>query len=185
MGFTESKKNMIKIRKATLEDAERIGEINFISVTNYYRWIINDEYLNSLKLNNVISLRQQYLIEEEDNPETFTLVYEENWVVLWFIKWWVITKSMWTIQELNKYKNELYSFYLDLDSRWRWIWAQLMEAYKQYLKQIWINKFCVWCLKENISSKEFYELAWGILCWERKIKFGDFYNDEVLYRYEI
>jgi len=47
------------------------------------------------------------------------------------------------------------------------------------------EKMVIWCLKDNINARRFYEQMGGVLDKKRTLKIGDTDYEEVSYIYEL
>lgn len=181
----ESHKNL-SFRFARKEDATSIARINFDWFNRYYRWMIDDEFLDSLEYISLVARRELNLISNSfEKSNTFIIVVEVDWDIKWFIRWWVPRNIDTLPEELYWFKNELYSFYMDLNYRWKWIWKKLLDYYKKIILENWVNKFFLWCLETNTKSRIFYHRNWWINVWKRIIKFSNNEYYEFLYRFNL
>ena len=55
----------------------------------------------------------------------------------------------------------------------------------QILESIGYDQILIWCLKENMNARKFYEKIGGVEYSQRKIKIGDKLYDEICYKYNV
>lgn len=142
------------IRDANFDDVEAIARINTECWKNNYRWIIADEYLESIDREE----RTKKWKEHFKKWETHYLVKKIDGKVVWFID-----------GRKNREKKEVpYDFeimwlYVDKEYQGKKIGTELVEALLSH--DIFKNdtSFFLFTLKDNPQSRGFYEKLWGKL----------------------
>lgn len=158
-------KNKIKnnfLRDANIKDVPQIVSINTQCRQNNYKWIIDQQYLDNIDLNKRISKREEYF----KKWDTFYLVKEVDWKVVWFIDWVINTSKEFP------YDFEIKWLYIDTDYQWMWIWKELFDALVNDKRFKNYKSFYLFTLKDNPQSRWFYEKLWGKVFTEIDKDFG-------------
>ena len=136
------------IRRANIEDTNRIAEIHVFGWRSAYRGIISDEYL----LGKASVARRTMAFSkaiEEDSEETY--VFDENGLV----------KAFMTIgncrNEDKKDAFELWGIYVEPMLKGQGIGAQLIDYCEKQAIERGYKEIVLWVFKENISARRFYE----------------------------
>ena len=156
------------VRNALSEDANQIDEVHVASMKDWYQWIVDQSYLDSLQSKQSAIDRLKETIAS--NNEVF-LVYEENWKVVWFIHW---GKSR---DQNTQYDNEIYSFYVNPSYQKKWIWTRL---FTDFFEKSWnvptYLRTLLWSKWES-----FYKKMWWIIDWEKEANIGGKTYKEIRY----
>jgi predicted acetyltransferase len=175
---TSFKKNLIssqsvKIRTATLEDAESIAKIHVKAWQESYKGIISQAYLDEIPFQDRLNLRKKIL--SEHNPDSIHLVATINDQIVGFCDAGsAFTKS-------NLFHGEIYAIYLLNEYKHSGIGSTLITSAHTHLAQRKLLPYVAWVLKENISACRFYEKHGGYKFDEELIDIGDRSYPEVAY----
>lgn len=164
------------IRRAKENDARKIAEISVFGWLEAYKDILSEEFLNSMSIDKKeIKAKNEIL---EGIMDIF--VYEdENQDILGFCKFG---------DEREKENNcdcELYAIYVLPTVKRNGIGSKLLNFIKE--KNINENKknMCLWCLKDNIQGKSFYEKNFGVVNKVRNIEIGNNNVEEISYIFNL
>ncbi|WP_211318581.1 GNAT family N-acetyltransferase [Falsibacillus pallidus] len=157
------------IRKARLEDAEQIAEVHVESWRQSYKGIVNEPYLQSLKVEPRFKLWSQVLQNDHS-----VYVAQADGIVSGFASFGKERSGEFGID------GELYAIYL-LDSiKRKGAGTDLLSVGVEDLLQRGFQSMNVWVLKENPSIK-FYESFNPIKLGEEEIEIGGEKFVEVCY----
>ena len=161
---TEKKSNNYLVRRAIVDDAFQLAEINYNWWTQCYRGIIDDEFLDSINLK--IKRRRTVEIMKNDYWKSICLVYEFNKKILWFVHWG---------EKKDKdisYEAEIYAIYVDATMQGKGIWTVLMNSILEtpYFK----NKQSVYLrtLANKHETRWFYEKLWWKIFAKKEREIG-------------
>ena len=166
----------IIIRKATINDAEKVAKIKIEGWQTAYRGIIDDEFLDNMNLNEEIEKKNNIedgvdiIVAELDNEIVGFCLYRNY------------------IKDSESYPNadcELSSLYVRSSLKRRGIGTKLMQHVIQKLQNQGKTKMILGCLKENYPSRAFYEKMGGKVLKTEKIAFGNKEYEETIYEYDI
>lgn len=166
----------IKIRNVKKEDLWSVSSIIVEGWKSAYRGIIDDEFLDSLKI--------------EDNYNRILKDYQENGFIVAEINKEVVGFCRYTInnlfsQDVKDIDCELCAIYVKPDMKRQGIGSSLFQYVIQEQKKNENQNMILWCLKENYNSRKFYEKMGGILCGENEIEKGGKKYKEVGYKYNL
>ena len=168
-------KNVI-IRNVKKEDLRAVSEIVVRGWKTAYKGIIDNEYLESLKV--------------EDNYQKRLKDYNENGFVVAELNGEIVGFCRYTLEnlfskELTEIDGEISALYVKPELKRNGIGRKLVEYVFNEFKKNGNENIVLWCLKENYPSRAFYEKMGGVLCGESTINRGGKEYKEVGYRYEI
>lgn len=166
----------IIIRNVKKEDLWSVSSIVVEGWKSAYRGIIDDEFLDSLKV--------------EDNYNRRLKDYQENGFIVAEINNEVVGFCRYTInnlfsQDVKDVDCELCAIYVKPDMKRQGIGSALFKYVIQEQKKNENQKMILWCLKENYKSRKFYEKMGGILYGENEIEKGGKKYKEVGYKYYL
>lgn len=166
----------IIIRNVEKEDLWSISSIAVKGWKNAYRGIIDDEFLDSLKI--------------EDNYNKRLKDYQENGFIVAEIDNEVVGFCRYTInnlfsQDVKDIDCELCAIYVKPDRKRQGIGKALFNYVIQEQKKNNNKNMILWCLKENYNSRRFYEKMGGNLYGENEIEKGGKKYKEVGYKYDL
>ena len=163
----------IIIRNVKQEDLWSVSSIVVEGWKSAYRGIIEDDFLDSL------NIEDNYNRRLEDYKENGFIVAEVNNEVVGFCRY---TINNLFSQDVKDIDCELCAIYVKPDLKKQGIGKVLFN----YVIQENNNKnMILWCLKENYNSRKFYEKMGGILYDENEIEKGGKKYKEVGYRYDL
>lgn len=158
------------IRYFEKDDIEQIAKIIDEDWKIAYKGIIDDDYLKNLNYKD-----REKRIRAKYNKETGVVFVEDNEI-----------KGFCRFGK-NEDENlaEIYALYVKNNYRRKGVGKKLIEQVKEILKSKGYKEMILWCLKENINARNFYEKSGGKLYKERKFKIENKEYDEVSYKYKL
>lgn len=164
------------IRKAEVEDAPGIAEVHVESWKSAYKGIISNDYLNSLKMEDRLSLWVNNLSTAKDDAPVFVALNEEGNIVGF--------ASFGVERENGKEKEaELYAIYLLNESKGKRLGTHLFYSGVLELIKHGFESVRVWALAENPSIK-FYEKFGPRKDEIKTIQIGNAYYEEIAYQWD-
>ena len=168
--------NDIIIRNMKKEDIPKIVDIQISGWKTAYKGIVDDEYLNSLNKDpRIKKIEKSYLKYDFIVAECFG-------EIVGFVNY--IDNNDFT-PEIQTADCELSAIYVEPTLKRRGIGTKLFEYAKKDLIRKNKSKMVLWCLKDNIPSKAFYEKMGGDIIGERVIKIGKGDYVEVCFSYDM
>ncbi len=162
------------IRPAVPADAAGIAKVHVDSWRSTYKGLVSDELLASLSYER----RAQGWKEILENPQSSGFVYvAENkpGEIVGFV-------SAGPCQaDEPEFKGEVYAIYLLESFQGLGLGRKLMEAAIVELSSRGISSMLLWVLKDNLSSRRFYEALGGRYVKEKPITIGKQTLTEVAY----
>ena len=157
------------IRQAKEEDVMQIAEILVEDWQTAYRGIINDDYLDSL------SAKQRYQIEIQ-RYQKFTVAVDGHEVLGY--AWNEMTDD-------DAADCEIIALYVRYSKRKNGIGKALLQNTIETFKQAGKKRMIIWCLKENVESRQFYEKMGGEVYKYGTHRWGNREYDMVSYVYPL
>ena len=149
--------NEIIIRNVELKDLKSVSEITIRGWQTAYRGIVDDDYLDSL------SIEENYQKRIKDYKENGFIVAEQNGEVVGFCRYRIGNNYQAEYPEVDC---ELCALYVKPEEKRKGIGRALVNYVKNEFKKAKLNKMIIWCFKENYLSRTFYEKMGGIYCGE-------------------
>lgn len=154
----------MKIRLATLRDAEGIAHVSVNSWKTTYKGMISDAFLNQLSVEKRKENWESALHHLQENDATY--VAEEHGTIRGFIKGG-------TSREVDMaYDAEVYAIYLLEEEQGKGYGTLLFNRLVETLKSNKLNSLMVWVLERN-PSIDFYKRLGGQYITKKEIKIGD------------
>lgn len=159
------------IRYYEKSDISEIAKIIVDGWKNAYKGIIDEEFLRNLDYKErAESINKHY---KKQNA----IVYTEGGIVKGFCRFGQSRNE-------NQECGEIYALYVKYDERKHGIGRQLVKRAVQLLNEVSYNEILIWCLKDNLEARKFYEKIGGILYKERELEIGNKFYKEVCYKYK-
>ena len=159
------------IRYYKKEDIDEIAKIITEDWKIAYKGIIDEEYLEKLYYKEKAErIRKKY-------QEQKSIVYVDK-----EIKGYCRLKES---EEEGKKIGEIEGLYVKYNQRGKEIGRLLVKEAMKILKERGYKEVIIWCLKENIKARGFYEKIGGKLYKERYIEIGQKVYKEVSYIYKL
>ena len=138
-------KNEIIIRNAEKEDVRQIAEILVEDWQKAYRGIMDDAFLDSMNVSQRCEIEgkryQKYVVAADGNE---------------------ILGYAWLEASADKPADcEMIALYIRYSKRNHGIGKLLMQYAVHHFREIGKKTMIVWCLKENVESRKFYEKVGG------------------------
>ncbi|MDD2377052.1 MAG: GNAT family N-acetyltransferase [Clostridia bacterium] len=165
------------IRKSKIEDSYSIAKIKVECWNVAYKGIVCDKYLSNLSIEKESKRRRN---EFKDVPPFY--VYEENSIIKGFVWFGKVIEDNNTINE-NIF--EIFAIYVNPDNKCNGIGTKLINFAKNEAKKQNYSKVYLWCLKDNLSGRKFYEKKLGKLKGETIVEIGEQDLDEVRYEFNV
>ena len=155
---------MVRIRRATVEDASAMARVHAESWRSTYRGIVPDHFLDSIDVQEWTERRRRSLTNPSDGVVSH--VAEVGREVIG-----------WAVGDPNRdmdspYAGELYAIYLLLDYQRRGIGHRLTMATAEGLLDSGIGSMLAWALADNWPARRFYEALGAEYVQERQIAIG-------------
>lgn len=164
------------VRNVKKEDLRAVSEIAVRGWQTAYRGIIDDDYLDSL------SVDENYQKRLKDYKENGFIVAELDNEVVGFCRY---TLENLFSKEMPEIDGEICAIYVKPELKRNGIGRELFKYVFNEFKKNGNKKIILWCLKENHPSRAFYEKMGGVLCGESTITKGGKEYKEVGYKYDI
>ena len=159
------------IRYYKKEDIDEIAKIITEDWQIAYKGIIDEEYLEKLDYKEKAEKKKKKYQEQK------SIVYVDK-----EIKGYCRLKES---EEEGKKIGEIEGLYVKYNQRGKEIGRLLVKEAMKILKERGYKEVIIWCLKENIKARGFYEKIGGKLYKERYIEIGQKVYKEVSYIYKL
>ena len=166
----------INIRDIKKEDIPQVVDIQISGWRTAYKGIIDDEYLENMNYEERIKMRQK------DYKEIGFIVAEHDNEVVGFCRY---TDNMEKTPETPEVDCELRALYVKPELKHNGIGKKMFQYAVNEFKNIGKTKMVLWCLKDNVLARKFYEKMGGIIIKERLIHIGNRDYEEVAFEYGI
>lgn len=166
----------IKIRNIKKEDIPEVVNIQIDGWRATYKGMIDDEYLENMNVEKKIKMR------EKDYKETGFIVAEHDNKVVGFCRY---TDNIEKTPETPKADCELRALYVKPEVKHNGIGKKMFQYAVNEFKNIGKTKMVLWCLKDNVLARKFYEKMGGKIIKERLIHIGNRDYKEVAFEYDI
>lgn len=166
----------VKIRKAQKEDLRAVSRIVITGWQTAYRGIIDDEFLDNM------SIEENYQKRLKDYSENGFVVAECDNEIVGFCRY---RTGNYYKDEYDSVDCEICALYVEPEFKRNGIGKKLVNYVINEFKENGYFKMILWCLKENYSSRAFYEKVGGIYCGEDIIIRGNKEYKEVGFIYNL
>ena len=166
----------INIRDIKKEDIPQVVDIQISGWRAAYKGMIDDEYLENMNVEKKIKMR------EKDYKETRFIVAEINNEIVGFCRY---TDNMEKTPETPEVDCELRALYVKPELKHNGIGKKMFQYAVNEFKNIGKTKMVLWCLKDNVLARKFYEKMGGKIIKERLIHIGNRDYEEVAFLYNI
>ena len=165
----------IIIRNVEEKDIPAVVDIQIEGWKSAYKEIIDEEVLNSMN-------REQKIIKMKKNfNERKCVVAEINNQVVGFCRYFNEVMS----PDGENFDCEIMALYVKPELKHQGIGKTMVNYIKKEFKKNGKTKMILWCLKENYSSRKFYEKMGGTIVGEHCIEIGGKLYPEVGFGYEL
>jgi len=165
------------IRKAKVSDSYYIAKIKVESWKITYKGIVSDEYLSNLSIEKEAEKRTKKF---KNSPPFY--VYEEDNFIKGFLWCGQVIEDNNMLDE-NIF--EIFAIYVNPGDKYKGIGTKLINFAKSEAKKQNFTKVYLWCLKDNLSGRKFYEKNLGKLKGETIIEIGQQDITEVKYEFNV
>lgn len=166
----------INIRDIKKEDIPQVVDIQISGWRAAYKGMIDDEYLENMNVEKKIKMR------EKDYKETRFIVAEINNEIVGFCRY---TDNMEKTPETPEVDCELRALYVKPELKHNGIGKKMFQYAVNEFKNMGKTKMVLWCLKDNVLARKFYEKMGGKIIKERLIHIGNRDYKEVAFEYDI
>ena len=157
------------IRQAKEEDVMQIAEILVEDWQTAYRGIIDDDYLDSL------SAEQRYRIEI-GRYRKYTVAADHDEVLGY----------AWNETADDEAADcEIIALYVRYSKRKHGVGRALMQNSMDSFRQSGKKRMIIWCLRENVESRKFYEKMGGKVYKEGSHRWGNREYGMISYLYQL
>ena len=163
------------IRNVEEKDLMQVAELCINDWKKAYKDFIDKDYLNKLDVN------EKYNKFKANYKEGHFIVAVDNDRVLGFCRYSDEYDEAWD-EDIDC---ELRVLYVNWDDRGNGIGAALVDFAKNYFRSIGRNRMLIWCFKENMSARGFYEKMGGKLSYQKVIERDGKKYEEVGFKYEL
>jgi ribosomal protein S18 acetylase RimI-like enzyme len=166
----------IIVRNVKKEDLRNVSEIVVNGWKTAYMGIVDDEYLDSL------SVEENYQRRLEDYTENGFVVAELNNEVVGFCRY---TLENLFSKDASDADGEITAIYVKPELKRNGIGKELFKYVFNEFRKNGNKSIILWCLKDNYQSRAFYEKMGGKLCGENTISRGGKEYKEVGFIFNI
>ena len=164
------------IRDIKKEDIPQVVDMQISGWRAAYKGMIDDEYLENMNVEKKIKMR------EKDYKETRFIVAEINNEIVVFCRY---TDNMEKTLETPEVDCELRALYVKPEVKHNGIGKKMFQYAVNEFKNMGKTKMVLWCLKDNVLARKFYEKMGGKIIKERLIHIGNRDYEEVAFEYNI
>lgn len=168
----------VLIRKAELHEVPQGAALHVRTWQSAYKGLMPENYLKSLRVEDFETSWRKSISEIDENR--LRVVAADGKRIVGFLG---AGPCRW---EVPGFSEELYGIYVDPSEQGKGIGRQLLNHYSSWLLSRNKRSFVLWVLRENHSSRRFYE-ATGGRCLEIEKsdrKFGDQNLAEIAYGWD-
>ncbi len=169
--------DMIRIRKAALDDAVGIATVHVASWRETYRGIVPDEFLNNLSIQR---RTEQWTNSLADPGHT----YHRAFVAVMDGQVVGFSNYGYSVEKDPDYVGELFALYLLRSAQGLGIGGGLIRAAADGLREMGMESMMVWVLKDN-PTRGFYEHFGGVYLREKPIEIGGAVLIEIAYGWQV
>ena len=166
----------IKVRNIKKEDIPQVVNIQICGWKSAYKGIIDDNYLANMNPKEKIKIR------EKDYNENRFIVAEINNEIVGFFRY---TDNINKTPETLEADCELRALYVKPEVKHNGIGKKMFQYAVNEFKNMGKTKMVLWCLKDNVLARKFYEKMGGKIIKERLIHIGNRDYKEVAFEYDI
>lgn len=164
----------ITIRRMTIEDAEAVTDILMNAWKTAYRGIVSDEYLDNMNRETLAERRRQ-------QHKDYIVAVADGRIVGYC---WYMNNNSYT-QDVPEVDSEIVALYVDPASKRHGLGKMLLSHAMDDLRNQGKKKMIIWCLKDNLPARAFYEKMGGTVAYEHKTNIWYRDYDEVGFLYNL
>ena len=164
------------IRDIKKEDIPQVVDMQISGWRAAYKGMIDDEYLENMNVEKKIKMR------EKDYKEIRFIVAEIYNEIVGFCRY---TDNMEKTPETPEVDCELRALYVKPEVKHNGIGKKMFQYAVNEFKNMGKTKMVLWCLKDNVLARKFYEKMGGKIIKERLIHIGNRDYEEVAFEYNI
>ena len=164
----------ITIRRMSIEDAEAVTDILMNAWKTAYRGIVSDEYLDNMNRETLAERRRQ-------QHKDYIVAVSDGRIVGYC---WYMSNNSYS-QDVPEVDSEVVALYVDPASKRHGLGRMLLSHAMDDLRNQGKKKMIIWCLKDNLPARAFYEKMGGSIVYEHKTNIWYKDYDEVGFLYEL
>ena len=165
----------LEIRQITLEDIPHVVRIQIAGWRTAYRGIIDSEYLDNLDAESKMVKRKR-----DYNKSPFVVAVLDGQIVGFCRYLYEVVSN-----DGEGYDSEIMALYVDPELKGQGIGKEIFKYVKNDLINQGKKKMILWCLKDNMPSRAFYEKMGGKIVAEHGIEIGSKIYPEVGFGYTL
>lgn len=169
----------MKVRRASINDIPDIIRIKIKTWQYAYQGIIAEDYLQNMKADRL----ERKMLLYFDNCFRLVILEEDTNQIIGMCMYGQRQEP--EVEGLAEYDSEICALYVDPEYHRKGAGKQLLQAALEDLKKRGKRKTLLWCLKENIPSRNFYETMGGKKIGEKKLRLNDVEYEEIGYGYNL
>lgn len=164
------------IRNVEEKDLMQVAELCVNDWKNAYKDFIDKEYLDSL------TVEDKYERMKRNYKKGHFIVAANNEKILGFCRYADENMDNLDNEEIDC---ELCALYVNWEDRNIGVGAALVNFVKNYFKSIGKRRMLIWCFKDNVKARGFYEKMGGKICGQKIVDKDGQKLEEVGYKYEL
>ena len=174
--------NIIKIRKATVGDAEVVTKIRYETWQVAYKDLLPESVLKDFNFEKEVEKRIAFINANKGILGLYVAEYNGNVVGFSITN---NAEETQTTKPLIENCGEVYAIYVLPEYHNVGAGFALMNNNKQMLSKNGYNKFVLWCLKGNEKARKFYERQGGVAIGEEEKQLRGTMQKEVCYLFDL
>lgn len=174
--------NLIKIRKATINDAKTVAEIRYKTWQVAYKDLLPESVLNDFDLEKETKKRIEYINNNTGLLGLYVAIYNDEVVGFSIIN---DAEKTETTKPYIKECGEVYAIYVLPKYHKLGIGYALMNNNKNVFSKLGYKKFVLWCLKGNEKAAKFYERQGGVAIGEEQKALRGTMQTEICFLYDL
>ncbi|MBX9977259.1 MAG: GNAT family N-acetyltransferase [Alphaproteobacteria bacterium] len=168
------------IRHAIQEDAAGIAKVHVLAWRESYKDIVAKEYLDGLSLKEKTAYWGRLLTM--DNGMLHLVACGTKGQIVGFCGAGPI-RAKSSVGDTAA--GEIYAIYLLDSHKNKGLGTLLWDSAVEYCRTHYLTPCVVWCLKENMPARRFYEKKGGVLSGHHDCVIGDISHDEIRYTFPL
>lgn len=164
------------IRPVEKADLDTVAKIKVETWNNSYKGIVDNIYLEKM---NYKKTANKWL--KNFNNENFIVAVADD-QIMGFCRY---GNRIDEIDRFKDYDGEIYAIYIDKRFQRQGIGNKMVEYACNELKKQNKNKILIWCLKDNLNARKFYERINGKVLGFKNSNIGGKEYNEIAYGYYL
>lgn len=173
---------LVKIRKATIADAETVAKIRYETWQVAYKDLLPQSVLKDFNLEKETNKRVAYINNNTGDLGLYVAEYMGEVVGFSIIN---NAEETNTTKAIYKESGEVYAIYVLPKCHKLGVGYALMNNNKKVFSKLGYDKFVLWCLKDNEKAKKFYERQGGVAIGEEEKQLRGTLQTETCYLFDL